>query len=73
MLRLHGMLVLYAERTPRLLQDALELAGLVAAEDWRIYDEFVAAGSLERYLERVREASMTALKRGSTDPFTVRQ
>lgn len=72
-LRLHQMLVQYSDRTPRFLQDALEMASLVAAEDWRVYDEFVAAGSLERYLERMREASMLALKRGSTDTFAVRQ
>lgn len=70
--RLHAILVEHSAQTPRFLQDALDVASTVASEEWRVYDEFVANGALEKYLERVREAAMLALKRGSVDPFVVK-
>lgn len=72
-LRLHNRLVDNRELFPALLQRALDMTKLVAAEDYHVYEEFLGSDDkpyrLVAYLDRVREASMAALQSGSPDPF----
>lgn len=76
-LRLHHRLVDNRGTLPdaRLLQRALDLTKLVAAEEYHVYDEFLGRDQnpfrLVAYLEQVREASLAALEDGGTDPFVV--
>ena len=61
---------------PALLQQALDLTKLVAAEENHVYEEFFGRDEnpyrLVAYLERVREASLAALEGGSGNAFVVR-
>jgi nuclear pore complex protein Nup107 len=74
-LRLHHVLVDNRARLPDapLLQRALDLTKLVAAEEHHVYDEFLGQDDrpfrLVAYLDRVREASLDALAAGSMSPF----
>ena len=76
-LRLHRQLVDNKNYLPdaRLLQRALDLTKLVAAEQYHVYEEFLGRDDkpyrLVAYLESVREASLAALADGSSNPFVV--
>ncbi|CAK9782366.1 hypothetical protein CC85DRAFT_282412 [Cutaneotrichosporon oleaginosum] len=72
-MRLHVLLMEHHRRFPQLLQDALDLTVLVADQEHAVYEEFIGrdadASRLIAYLEHVREASMSALAAGSSNPF----
>ncbi|BEI86919.1 hypothetical protein CcaverHIS002_0702650 [Cutaneotrichosporon cavernicola] len=72
-MRLHTLLVEHHTRFPQLLQDALDMTVLVASQEYHVYEEFIGrdtdASRLVAYLDHVREASMSALAAGSSDPF----
>lgn len=72
-MRLHERLMSNHKRFPRLLQAALDMCTLVAAQEHHVYEEFIGrdsdASRLINYLDHVREASMAALAAGSSDPF----
>lgn len=75
-MRLHTLLFENRKRFPQLLQEALDLTKVVAAEDYHVYEEFLGrdnvATRLIAYLNSVRAASMAALQGGSTDAFRVK-
>jgi len=56
-----------------LLQQALDLTKIVAAEDNHVYEEFFGSDEnpykLVAYLERIREAGLAALEGGSGSAF----
>ncbi len=56
-----------------LLQQALDLTKIVTAEDNHVYEEFFGRDDkpyrLLSYLDKIREASLAALKEGSGHPF----
>ena len=58
---------------PVLLQQALDLTKIVAAEENHVYEAFLTREDhpyrLIAYLDRVRESSLAALEGGSDDPF----
>lgn len=72
-MRMHERLTSNHTRFPRLLQAALDMCTLVAAQEHHVYEEFIGrdadASRLVNYLDHVREASMAALAAGSSDPF----
>jgi nuclear pore complex protein Nup107 len=76
-LRLHHRLVDNRIHLPdaRLLQRALDLTKLVAAEEYHVYEEFLGRDDrpyrLVAYLDQVREASLAALADGGASPFVV--
>lgn len=72
-LRLHNLLLSHRVHFPVLLQQALDLTKIVAAEEFHVYQEFLGRDDnpyrLIAYLERVREASLAALEGGSGSAF----
>ncbi|WVN84934.1 uncharacterized protein L203_100071 [Cryptococcus depauperatus CBS 7841] len=76
--RLHAALVHHAEMFPDMLQKALELASVVADENYRVFEGFLpvsmlsgdldrspstqSINRLEAYLDKVREVALEALK-----------
>ncbi|ORX40632.1 nuclear pore protein 84/107 [Kockovaella imperatae] len=75
--RLHDLLVAHKAHQPILLQRALDLSKVVAAEEYHVYQEFFGRSGgdpyrLSAYLERIREASLEALKSGSGAAFVVK-
>ncbi|KAL7418442.1 Nucleoporin nup84 [Cryptotrichosporon argae] len=72
-LRLHARLMDNRVHFATLLQQAIDLSKLVAAEDNHVYEEFFSRATgpdrLAAYLDKAREASMAALEAGSRDPF----
>lgn len=74
-LRLHQTLIENKDYFPVLLQRALDMSKLVASEKYHIFTEFLGHDDrpyrLVAYLEKVCEASLEALKSGSSNPFVV--
>ncbi len=72
-LRLHNLLMSQRHHFPALLQQALDLTKIVAAEENHVYEEFLGRDEnpyrLIAYLERMREASLAALEGGSGNAF----
>ena len=72
-LRLHNLLISQRHHFPLLLQYALDLTKIVAAEEFHVYEEFFGRDDnpyrLIAYLERIREAGLGALEGGSGSAF----
>jgi len=71
--RLHNLLISQRHHFPQLLQQALDLTKIVAAEHNHVYEDFFGRDEnpyrLIAYLERVREASLLVLEGGSGSAF----
>ncbi|WVQ84716.1 hypothetical protein IAT38_006873 [Cryptococcus sp. DSM 104549] len=83
-LRLHALLVTHSAVFPEFLAKALELAVVVADDEYGVYEGFLPVGGsgkgevggaegsrLVVYLEKVREVGLLALKSGSGSAFKV--
>jgi nuclear pore complex protein Nup107 len=74
-LRLHSLLFTHRSLFPVLLQQALDLSKIVAAEDNHVYEEFLERDGepyrLIAYLDKIREAGLAAVQSGSGSAFAV--
>lgn len=76
-MRLHTLLMSQRQLFPHLLQQALDLSTIVAAEKYHVYEDFFGWDEgnpyrLIAYLERVREAGLASLQSGSGSAFVVK-